>query len=118
MDNYEEQSDFEINKAVAEAKGYDNICMGYNPDSLCVHYSGLESTMREVDYCNNPSDMWPIILEHRISLDAIEDEHDKERYWSAIAPNGSQFSAITWGSKNPLRAACIVYLKMKAAENE
>jgi len=107
--NYEELSDFEINMAVALVLDVYYAEGEMEPVVIikdCTH-------IMDADYCNNPSDAWPIITENRISLDAVEDEHDSERYWSAIAPGGSQFSAITWGSKNPLRASMIVFLKMQ-----
>jgi len=108
--NYSELTDFEINKRVAEALGYTEITMGYTTSSLMVEMKGLESTRRDVDYCNNPSDAWPIILENRIDIQ-----------WSGHSAlclgfiNNNEDS-IMIRHDNPLRAAMIVFLMMKESE--
>ncbi len=86
MSKYEEMSDTDINKLVAEKLGLyvaDNIFMA--------------------DYCNNPLGAWPIILENKINIAF------------AASSDESQASAGFYCcmDKNPLRAAMIVYLMME-----
>tara|TARA_R110000851_G_C12628563_1_gene517511 strand:- start:66 stop:407 length:342 start_codon:yes stop_codon:yes gene_type:complete len=109
--NYEAAGDFDINKAVAEAlslKISSDQYMGYGDrDENVVLLSVLSEGDKAVDYCNNPSDAWPIIVKNRISLEFIQSVHDGKRYCRAF------ISLNTWSSENPLRAAMIVFLKMK-----
>lgn len=67
MMNYEEMSDLQINLLVAAAIGVDaaeneGVVFG------AVKHDGANvvSVMGVVDYCNNPSDAWPIILANNI----------------------------------------------------
>lgn len=74
---------------------------GYNPfGSAC-------------DYCNNPSDAWPVILENRISLrpDDMYEEAPHGGYWRADNEAGNHCH-----HENPFRSAMIVYLMMKDEE--
>ena len=99
MSKYAEMSDTEINKLVANKQHDYSI---YN----------------KPDYCNNPEDAWPIILEAEISL--IRDVSTND-VWEAV-PKGwyteNGFISNVNGDlcfidKNPLRAAMIVYLMME-----
>lgn len=118
--NYENMSDFEINKSVAELRYQDCIELevfqnSYNSSVADVVSQGVHIT--SFDF-NNPSDAWLIITENKISL--IE-EGDK---WGAylgfellenMEGGGCDFSH-GWSDKNPLRAAMIVYLMMQEAK--
>lgn len=90
--NYEEKSDNELNMMVADLRG---------------GYAG------NVDYCNNPSDAWPIIVESGISLldpemcGATPDWCTMKFIPSYGARNVEVYN------KNPLRAAMIVFLMMQ-----
>ena len=90
--NYSELTDFEINKLVGFKKKsikkgrIDNFYLNFCPD-----------------YCNNPSDAWPIILENKIDIAFLKCEPD-----ITVASNGDDYIR----DKNPLRAAMIVYLMM------
>lgn len=88
MKNYEDMSDFEINCRV---------------HAEIIQISGLNS-FKAKDYCNNPDDAWPIIVDNKISLTC----HQSRGEWSAV------FNAdnICFHANNPLRAAMIVFLKM------
>ncbi|EOG9640791.1 phage protein NinX family protein [Proteus mirabilis] len=68
-----------------------------------------------VDYCNNPADAMPIVIENLISLMADVLEDGKSPLWIAqdISAN-----ITTRYKSNPLRAAMEVFLMMKDAENE
>ena len=61
-----------------------------------------------VDYCNNPADAWPIIVENEITLIS---SWNVEGVWGA--------TVTPWNScehTNPLRAAMIVLLQLNDAE--
>ena len=103
--NYSELSDTEINELVAATLG-----LAIKDGKIWVKQDATFNFKEEAgsfemsynvliaDYCNNPSDAWPIILENRISL----------------SPKGINWSAWCFYKEcedlNPLRAACIVFL--------
>ncbi|AUR83723.1 NinX [Vibrio phage 1.039.O._10N.286.55.A2] len=111
---YEEMIDFEINSAVAKiVTGGDVIekhDMAEAPTDSGVQVIYKVGVHGEfLDYCNNPSDAWSIIVDNGIGM------HKQH--------NQSWFSSWTTGEfdcvdKNPLRAAMICFLKMKGSENE
>lgn len=97
--NYEEMNDGEITWRVHHIvnkvpKGHATICIA--------------------DYCNNPSDAWPIIVENGISLVWMNAEVS---YYEAHGINEEIWDE-DWQSQHPnaLRAAMICFLKMKDAE--
>lgn len=96
---YEGMSDFEVNKLIAYALDWNDGEDGY--------FDELPQLV--ADFCNSPSDAWPIIVENKIDL-LFGLQHI-----TAKAFKGSVQSAT---DKNPLRAAMICFLKMKDAENE
>ena len=105
--NYEDMSDFEINKCVAEAAGmelssdHSGACVGVVRRSI-----GSRPNYGHVNYCSNPSDAWPIILENKITIFSPNDTHD-DSLWMAELDESHMFSA------NPLRAAMIAFLMMQ-----
>lgn len=108
--NYEEMSDYEIAVAVAKAQGIHWSARPTFPPNNTIHwlYSDnwdAEKSIQLPDYCNNPSDAWPIIVENGISLEADAVDGGVWR-----ASFGLLFRAY---HKNPLRAAMIVYLMMQ-----
>lgn len=135
--DYESVSDFEINKAVAEYVFPDDAIIttnvnGYPPkfindekgkkafyeidkmlnpekykDSVINIRSRGMSFVR--DFCNNPSDAWPIIVENRITINPYD---DASQGWFATTD-----TSFFVDDKNPLRAAMIVFL-MAAKEQE
>ena len=120
--NYEEMNNHQINKRVARALGIEWIAVAQ--DGLIV-----DGQSTSVDYCNNPSDAWPIIFDSGMSIWQVT-ESDREigmSYatgdWGAYCVmqvdgesniNSDGFEAL---DSNPLRAAMICFLKMKDAEN-
>ena len=100
--NYSELSDFEINKLVAEALGLAIKCL----HDVVMAGGRIGGFHTEVDYCNNPSDAWPIILENKINIEWFK---DGER---VLASNDNRHEDIIYQSSNPLRAAMIVFLMM------
>ncbi|AUR88322.1 NinX [Vibrio phage 1.112.O._10N.286.46.B11] len=111
--NYEEMSDFEINSAVTSIL-YN--CKGWelNWTNSCFFHCGIDGSgyysQSINDYCNNPSDAWPVIVDNEINI-----EFQDGGFVNAWVDNdsGSFESQI---QKNPLRAAMICFLKMKDAE--
>ncbi|WP_369606254.1 phage protein NinX family protein [Serratia marcescens] len=106
MTDYSKMSDFEINKRVFKL-----MMTGRDWDR---QGKGL------FDYCNNPSDAWPIIVENEICIEFEIDEVEGVRQvWADAnighpACNGFQY----FSDENPLRAAMIVFLMMKDAESK
>ena len=106
--NFSELSDFEINKLVAEALGdYTPVPEGCESEVLgsveCYYGKTIGIFQCHNDYCNNPNDAWPIILDNRIDLTALKCE---PKTW--LASNGDFY----FRDENPLRAAMIVYLQL------
>ena len=102
--NYEEMSDYKINRKVLWLTRGENV-VAYkdrkSPDGVLCH--GMQGVF---DPCNNPSDAWPIIVENKISIGSSSDA------WIS----GSRIFGTQVLDKNPLRAAMICFLKMKDAE--
>lgn len=119
MNDWQNKSDFEINKAVAGT--FDSIFI--IGDGSCPHVSneavsvGFDNRFGvvdvDVDYCNKPSDAWPIILDNRISVSPQSNGNE----WEATQglDDNLQPSFSEW-DKNPLRAAMIVYLEMNGVK--
>ena len=113
MKNYEEMSDFEINKQVAINRGgyqghVEHMQHGVKESDRASH--GLLFTER--DYCNNPSDAWPVILANRIMLNP----YCADDLWKAEVPCGFDGFFKTYATcyhHNPLRAAMVVFLMMQ-----
>ena len=117
MKDYSKMSDFEINKAVAINRG------GYQGHVEHMEHGVKESDRDshgifyfERDYCNNPSDAWPIIHGNDIMLNPnCADELWKAEQGFREKPSGF-YDVATAYNKNPLRAAIIVYLMMNDEE--
>ena len=104
--NYEEMSDLQINLLVANAIGVD---AAENSGAVygAVKHGGdnVVSVIGVVDYCNNPSDAWPIIMVNRINIYASEGPD--------FMPWMAGCGGMMVSNKNPLRAAMIVFLMMQ-----
>jgi len=112
----EQLSDLEINQAVT-ATAYNLQGWGLSESGLCFYHCGLDGSdwvdFQIIDYCNNPSDMMPLVFEGKVTLSPIQpytEEHDPS-LWCASCEVDS--GAIECWHKNPLRAAAIAYLLMK-----
>ena len=104
--DYKDNSDFEINKAVAETLGLEAQVQsegppGYETYFLICWHPGLAPFKR--DYCNNPSDAWPIIESIWDDLMLTDVNHNTE--WD--------LGMKTDDRSDKLRAAMIVFLKMQ-----
>lgn len=119
MTDYSKMSDFEINKAVVIALGAKQVDFYENGDRCAIYYElgGEALTVRrgqallneQFNPCNNPADAWPIITSNRIGI-VPGTANDK---WAAHHGNWD----IAIADVKPLRAAMIVFLMMKEAEN-
>ena len=117
--NYSEMSDFEINKAVAIALGhkcyYDNgsFTNGLMGSSVVVKGNG---TIGSVNFVSSWADAGPIIQENKISLihDCMAEPQDGG-CWLARPTYGYEHEKSR--SDNPLRAAMVLFLMMKEADN-
>lgn len=116
--NYEEMSDFEINKLVATSKGIDipvidgvfniidgNVAVSTDPNG------GLNRKRLFSDYCNNPSEAWPIIVDNKIGI-----THGSQGC-SALTVTNNELIQITCNSNELLRAAMICFLKIRGSGN-
>lgn len=105
--NYEEMSDFEVNGYVSmHMHGFSWIEFvdGYASHVKCGNERSPGFAMIEVtDYCNNPSDAWPIIYDNHISI-------INNYGWGACHHRTGIESSM---HVNPLRAAMIVFLMMQ-----
>ncbi|MCU0099706.1 DUF2591 domain-containing protein [Proteus mirabilis] len=104
MNKYTELSDFEINKKVAEKLGLAYEVTRYG---VVTRMSNKEQ-WREFDPCNNPTDAMPIINEYGISLIY------QDRQFQFATSDGNIECCIA----NPLKAAMIIFMCIKDAENE
>ena len=121
MKDYSNMSDFEINKLIAielSPNGYIGINESTRSDSEVVitTENGEGCTKNSyIDYCNSPSDAWPLIESNLICLmaDVFCEPQDGGK-WIAQPAYGWQHERVR--NDNPLRAAMIVYLMMKDEE--
>lgn len=108
MKDHSKMSDFEINKEVAQSLGIDaqerngNIFGGVDRK-----IDNVTSVIGVIDYCNNPSDAWPIMDEHKIGLVFVNTE------WRA---SSALVGYREYSDTKAFRAAMIVYLMMKDEE--
>lgn len=99
--NYQEMSDEQINDAVAVARGYKITEINgwamhqVSGDDLCT------------DFCNSWADAGPVIHKNAIGISPSAD------VWHAYGPDED----FVHSHQNPLRAAMIVFLMMKEADN-
>ncbi|EMC3650520.1 DUF2591 family protein [Citrobacter braakii] len=92
-----------------------------------IHYPRYPTTattrlLQQPDYCNNPTDAWPIIAGKKLSLINADDK------WLCV-PEDEPIDGVTGDSvhmiysgdgvehENPLRAAMIVFLMMQESAN-
>lgn len=104
MKDYASMSDFEINCRV---------------HAEVMEISGLDS-FKAKDYCNNPEDAWPIILQNRISVifDSSDesDESEESDEWVKACVGGEEYFISYHYCHRALRAAMVAFLMMKDGE--
>lgn len=133
MKDYANMSDFEINKRVAISldidmhfyipESEDSFQPGFLPTELGPIWQTSAGFVGELTVsngnmfnpCNNPADAWPIIDENNIT---IINDHPGIRYAvnNLNAYRNGDRGCIVKSHSNGLRAAMIVFLKMKESE--
>ncbi|MEM8109120.1 DUF2591 family protein [Morganella morganii subsp. sibonii] len=108
MNKYRDKSDFEINKAVAEVLIQSGFIIGIEYYDKHILVTDKYANNYPFDPCNNPADAMPIINEYGISL------MYKEREFQVATNDGNYYCCMS----NPLKAAMVIFLMMKEAENE
>lgn len=117
--DYSKLSDFEINKAVAEIAIYGDWLLeptDESPSWFFNHGVPGKNTVKLPDYCNNPADAWPIIVDNRITVMIDDTTND----WSAaLVQDFCDTSAFKHSNchKKPLRAAMVTFLMMQESAN-
>ncbi|MFO9748399.1 phage protein NinX family protein [Providencia pseudovermicola] len=106
MNKYTELSDSEINKAVFHKAKIKHKYFRFLPNGVITY--NIKGKYQVFDPCNNPSDAMPIINEYGISLIY------QDRKFQFATNDGNIECCIA----NPLKAAMIIFLCMKDAENE
>lgn len=132
--DYENMSDFEINKRVAEAYGFliqeidDSNSLGMTSDfhekyPSVVWVAHLDcSTGRQCepwwqfDPCNNPSDAWPIITSNAIDIEFAVDSLGGIGQAHVYVEGDIDLECNFNDNSKALRAAMIVYLMMQEAK--
>lgn len=118
--DYSKLSNFEINKRVADIamNGTWHVKPSHtdNDTGGWLYGSNGIQTYELPDYCNNPADAWPIIVDKKICLafDVFAEPHDGG-VWIAAPAYGWEKERVR--HDNPLRAAMIVFLMMQDSAN-
>ncbi|MBT0725436.1 DUF2591 family protein [Rosenbergiella sp. S61] len=106
--NYQEMTDFEINKAVADKLGYAGRTSRHPQLEDVVLISSSHGGII-IDYCNSWADAGQIAHQYKINLYFSNNENMAEH-----RQTGKEI--ITCTDYNPCRAICIVFLMMKGGE--
>lgn len=106
---WDDWSDKEIGLAVAavikDVKGW--VIAKGGSELYNLSPDGMSYCSVKVVDINNPADMWPIIVENKISIEYLQDGK-----WGATIGNYCHIDKFN----NPLRAAAIVFLMMKGVK--
>ncbi len=108
MRDYENMSDFDINSSIAEAMGSKKLDSHCNAELLPSLKNVVVTDFGCKDYCNNPSDIMPLVVEARIDLS----------FGKATVLNMASKGDIYYRTRNIYRAAAVAWLKIKDTENE
>lgn len=103
MNKHTELSDFEINK---------NVFIKLHGEESLKDKDMFNSFYR-TDYCHNPEDAMPIIIENKICMNYV----DSDIGWGACHFDGEKGELEVY-DKNYYRTAMTCFLIMKDAENE
>ncbi|EGT4508929.1 DUF2591 domain-containing protein [Cronobacter sakazakii] len=104
--DYSQLEDTEITIRVGETFGWNPYFI--NEDGSVTFRDDRGRLKGRKDYCNNPADAWPIIVENKISI-----SNGGAERWTA---NDVGIDNL-YKDKNPLRAAMIVFLLTRAAHH-
>jgi len=111
--DYSKMSDQEINMAVAEIIFPDRPVVESKSRPPCACVTGHPPS-QWVDYCNNPADAWPIIVNNLIALRPVALYVGGHRWF---ATQGEGDFGMKYADDNPLRSAMIVFLMMQESAN-
>ncbi|WP_105679932.1 phage protein NinX family protein [Cronobacter dublinensis] len=104
--DYSQLEDTEITIRVGETFGWNPFFI--NGDGSVVFRDDRGRLKGRKDYCNNPADAWPIIVENNISI-----SNGGAERWTA---NDVGIDNL-YKDKNPLRAAMVVFLLTHGARH-
>ena len=113
MMKYEDKSDFEINGMVAVILGSNKCSRNPNSKVLSSLRSMVMTDFGGKDFCNNPSDAWPIIVDNGMDIETPHPELGNTGTVTIYNPSGTDWYIDFKAGENPLRAAMIVFLKMR-----
>lgn len=104
--DYSQLSDFEINSAVSMAL----LDKSANPSARYVAIG---------NYCNNPADAWPIIVDNEISLNSYSGTWEASYEYDAPIGAFGTDELVTKAveGKNPLPTAMIAFLMKREHSN-
>lgn len=118
--NYAEMTDFEINKAVAIARGYaeENCDFGWKgkPDVGVEWSEETGYPTKSFNYCNSWADAGPIIMKSLIGIKPVSLFVGGHR-WFAFEGDADKEFNLKAADNNPLRAAMTVFLMMQEKAN-
>lgn len=120
MSEWQDKNDFEINKAVALSVGLNvddeqYLSLHDRCDRTVLCRDGFDISVG-VDYCNNPSDSWPIILDTCMTIELAHPELGQIGTNTIYNPFGTDWQCDYTENKDCLRAAMIVYLEMNGVK--
>lgn len=116
MKDYASMSDREINMHVASIIYPESTVIESRSRPPCAFVTGSVPDCW-VDYCNNPEDAWPIILQNRISvIFDSSDESEESDEWVKACVGGEEYFISYHYCHRALRAAMVVFLMMKEGE--
>ncbi len=119
MNKFSELSDFEINVLVARWElmkitlfPVADAKYAEEKEAMVFLVDGRWSETELLDYCNDPSDAWPIILKNKISIN-----------FRGVVDSDAVAGEFGWTeayaiNKNPLRAAMEVFLMINSADDK
>ncbi|EGT4280903.1 protein ninX [Cronobacter malonaticus] len=106
--DYSQLDDTEITIRVGETFGWNPYFI--NGDGSVVFRDDRGRLKGRKDYCNNPADAWPIIVQNRISIINLDEDE-----WGARGVADCNSKRVI--HENSLRAAMIVFLMMQESQH-
>lgn len=107
---WDDWSDLQVTVKICEVYGINfEIIQGVVICSVKHQGDNVISISGSVDYCNNPADTWPIIVDNNMW---IQPDMVGDGFWHCYDCE----EIATAKDKNPLRAAAIVFLMMKGVK--
>lgn len=112
-------NDFELNKAIAEKLGFEYVGLSiFGDGKINVRGKGIPRHM--VDYCNNWSDLMPLVVEHDIDFLGGVAGHSYDDGFVDNYPHKPHYNEPTFkissGAENPQRALAECLLKVLEAQ--